>query len=460
VPSVILARVMAIAIASGCAPAGGEGETVSTLAASIPAWGRPDTLDVATWNLEWFGSQTRGPGDEGLQLANAAAVVEALEVDLWAVQEIVSRDQFLDLVDQLPGYRGLLANDFSVDGNGYYSQGEQKVGIIYRDDLIDLNAARVILRDANSAFAGRPPLELELVVAGRPLVVVVLHAKASGAWDDWTRRRAGAEALADYLAEERPGQDLLVIGDFNDDLDQSIRSSQPSPYADLVAGHYFATWDIAASNTSTRVSGGLPLDHAMATGWLPAAHLETEVFRADDHIDDYGHTTSDHRPVLVRFAQEAEPEPDLVLNEILANETGWEVDGEFVEIVNPGAAPVDLGGWTLADGAGVRHVFDAGTIIAAGGVVTVSAGADFAPQPTIVASTGALGLNNAGDTVTLADASGAPIAELSYPAELGAADGVSMTRAGDGDGESAMLLHDQVSTLPASPGLRRDGTGF
>ena len=442
--------VVCLLLAVGCAAeAGGDQDHELALGGSIPPFGGSETFDVATWNMEWFGSWQEGPSDEARQLANARTLMAALEIDLWAVEEVVSASQFDDLLAGLP-YDGLLSGDPSVDGSEYYSAGEQKVGIVFRPEQLEVVAARTILREQSWAFAGRPPLEVELRHrGGATFYLVVLHAKAMAGLADWERRRDGALALADYLAGERAGDDVLLLGDLNDDLDQSTRSSSPSPYANLVASYYFPTWAIAQANQSTTVHGHLPIDHALATGAMEEAYLRgsAAVFPADDYIDDYGDNTSDHLPVVMRFEP---PGPDpgarLLINEILANEPGSDTAGEFVEIVNPTAEAVDAGGFTLSDSFAVRRVLPAGTSIAAGAALVVSGAG--------------LGLDNAGETVTLADAGGGVIDRVVYDGTLGAKDGVSMTRATDGDIASLMLLHDQVSTLSASPGLRSDGSPF
>jgi endonuclease/exonuclease/phosphatase family metal-dependent hydrolase len=437
-----------LVLAGGCAAVGSEPDHEIEIALEpIPPFGEPGTFDVATWNLEWFGSWHEGPDDEARQLAGVRAVIAGLDLDLWAVEEVVSASQFSDLLEGLP-YQGLLANDPSVEGgDDFYGVGEQKVGVIYRPDQLEVVSARTILRSSSWSFAGRPPLEVELLRGEQRLIVIVLHAKAQGAFADWQRRRDGALALADYLASERAGDDVLVIGDYNDDLDQSMRSSSPSPYAGLAAAHFFATTALSAANVPTTVFGHLPIDHALADGGLADAYVDgsAAVFPADDYIDEYSRTTSDHLPVVMRFAGEAPP-AGLLLNEILANEPGADTAGEFVEIVNPTASAVDASGLALSDGVGVRHVVPDGTIIAAGAALVI------AGMP--------LGLDNDGDTVTLTAAGGGLVDRVVYAADLASQDGVSMTREVDGDRGSPMVRHDQVSSLPSSPGARRDGSPF
>jgi hypothetical protein len=76
------------------------------------------------------------------------------------------------------------------------------------------------------------------------------------------------------------------------------------------------------------------------------------------------------------------------------------------------------------------------------------------------ASSGALGLSNGGDEVSLRDASGTLVAEVVYASALSSSDGVSMTRSVDGDASTDFVLHTSVGALFNSPGMRQDGSPF
>ena len=78
---------------------------------AIPAQGTDSTLDLATWNLLYFGSTGAGPDDEKLQMARIRDVIKGTDADLWGVQEVTGKDAFDKLLTHLPGYSGLLAND-------------------------------------------------------------------------------------------------------------------------------------------------------------------------------------------------------------------------------------------------------------------------------------------------------------------------------------------------------------
>lgn len=155
----------------------------------------------------------------------------------------------------------------------------------------------------------------------------------------------------------------------------------------------------------------------------------------------------------------ADPSPDL---------TGdWNHDGvrnavedEFVELVNTGAEPLSLAGWTLSDGVGVRFVFPQSAAIPAHGAVLVFGGgvpaAGSFHGTLAYTSDRMLGLNNGGDTLTLADDRGSVVDAMTYGDEGG--ENVSLVRTVEGDPEAAFGPHPGPDT--ASPGTRADGTAF
>ena len=113
-------------------------------------------------------------------------------------------------------------------------------------------------------------------------------------------------------------------------------------------------------------------------------------------------------------------------------------DDEFVEIVNINGSALNISGWTLADGASVRHTFPSGTVIPDQCSIVVFGGGtptgSFGSSQVQTASTGSLGLNNGGDNITLNNGS-SDIAVVSYGSE-------------GGDNQSLTLDPDITGTLP------------
>jgi hypothetical protein len=142
-------------------------------------------------------------------------------------------------------------------------------------------------------------------------------------------------------------------------------------------------------------------------------------------------------------------------------------DDEFVELVNITDAAVEISGFELSDSDMVRHEFPSGTVIPAGHSIVVYGGGDpllSVWNRTIVqtASSTALSLNNAGDTVTLTDGQdSAPtvIDWYTYSGSGSIAD-QSITRSPDlGD---SWVAHSTVHYNGDlfSPGFRLDGVEF
>ncbi|AKT36750.1 lamin tail domain-containing protein [Chondromyces crocatus] len=454
-----------------------DDELVETLdqAATVPSRGSATTLDVASWNIEWFGMTSRGPTNETLQLQNARDVIKGADLDLWGVQEITIVDHFNSLLQELPGYAGFLSNNALVtNGSSYYYSTEQKVGIIYKTSAVSIQSAKIILTGNDYEFAGRPPLEIKLTAnvngTSKEIVFITLHAKASNDAESYTRRKNGSIALKSYIDSTHAGKNVMVVGDFNDDLDSSIRTSQPSPYANLVnatGSYFFPTLSLSESGLASTASGSHMLDHHLVTSALQPLYIggSAEVYRVDQYISSYTSTTSNHYPVIARYSLGSSNPggAQVFLNEILANEPGSDTNGEFIEIVNRGSTAVNLGGYTLSDAVSVRHRFPTGTSLAAGKALVVFGGTSGIPSGVgnaVAASTGGLALNNGSDTVTLATSSGTVVDAFSYGSALSSTDGVSMNRSPDMDASGSFVLHTTLVSSAASPGRRVNGTAF
>ncbi|MEZ4399979.1 MAG: lamin tail domain-containing protein [Kofleriaceae bacterium] len=225
-----------------------------------------------------------------------------------------------------------------------------------------------------------------------------------------------------------------------------------------------------ATGSSGGVFAGRLLDLAPLAG--RQVRIRFTVDTVDDGVNDLGGWYVDHVQVL---ADDAPPPPPpapgqghLIINEVLADPpTGYDANGdgvwsvrddEYVELVNTGDAPVDLGGATIADAVAARHTFAAGTVVAPGQALVVFGGPAPALAGVVTVGTAGLYLNNDGDQVVVRTAPGLVVAQLRYGPEGGADQ--SLTRQVDGDGASPMVGHRSVAATPAAPGRRADGTPF
>ncbi len=153
----------------------------------------------------------------------------------------------------------------------------------------------------------------------------------------------------------------------------------------------------------------------------------------------------------------AAPEERVIINELLPNPDGPDEGSEFVEIVNVGTQTLDLTGWVLADAVAERHVFDGVSLRPGEVVVVYDSGSHGNITGAILASTGSLGLNNAGDNIKLFDATGTERDAVAYSSSDS---GISLNRSPDGTPNAVLTDHTEVGTGAMSPGTRSDGTAW
>lgn len=402
----------------------------------------PRGFGLANWNVEWFGSPDRGPVDDELQRRNVRAVIESVQAGLWVLSEISEPAAFEALKSSLPGYSGLLSSDPEVlGGRAYYQGREQRLGLLYDHQRVQVERAELILTEHDFDFAGRPPLRVDVhldLPEGRlPLTVVAVHLKAFGDADSHERRARSARALGAWLDQVPEGRAVLVAGDWNDGLEGSTVEGRDSPFAELARSPSVQFWtlELARSGAASYVGGEHFLDHQLANRALDPVRVSTHLVEVDRLVPDFEVSTSDHYPVVTTI----DLHRALSINEVLANEPGRDRSQEMVELVNLTCAVVELSGLNLND----RNL--AGTI---------GPGAALA-----IRHPRGLGLMNEGGTVALRDGRGT-LEVMSYPASLAQLDGVSMNRTPDGTRSPTWRSHRALSPQPSSPGRRVDGGEF
>ena len=169
-----------------------------------------------------------------------------------------------------------------------------------------------MLASNDVSFAGRPPLEVTLRVTldgvTQNIVVLVIHMKAFTDAESWQRRVDASVALKAYLDATYPTQRVIVVGDWNDDLDVSIAPGKRSPYENFVTDplrYAFPTQELSVSRIPTTVGFADAIDHHLVSNELAALVQagSVRVVRLDKVITGYDQITSDHYhyPVVVSY---------------------------------------------------------------------------------------------------------------------------------------------------------------
>lgn len=270
----------------------------------------PDgVLETVTWNLEWYGSYSNGPSDEALQTNNIVRVADSLNADLFAFQEVNRQSSLDELLSRLPDYRGLVADHITYD---------QRTAVVYNSRTIRMTASGPIesMQDEYH-WAGRLPFyfAFEYSYQGQtiPFYAVVIHGKANTGdtaeeyREAYQRRKAAAESLHAYLLEQQPDANIIILGDYNDDVDVSIYDEQESPYAVFVQDQddfRVLTASLSANGATSTVRYSDVVDHITVSSETEAYYLpqSAAVFKpGDSFISNYGSSTSDHYPVWAKF---------------------------------------------------------------------------------------------------------------------------------------------------------------
>jgi hypothetical protein len=140
------------------------------------------------------------------------------------------------------------------------------------------------------------------------------------------------------------------------------------------------------------------------------------------------------------------------------------VEDEYIELVNASNREIDLGGWTLHDAAGLRHIFSPGDMIEAQGAVVVYGGKTSGSEPRLEAphfaaaqGSAGLSLNNGGDAIEVRNGEGKLVARVVYTGEQLTNAG-ALTRFPDLNGP--FVAHASISDQGVSPGTNYDGSVF
>jgi predicted extracellular nuclease len=197
--------------------------------------------------------------------------------------------------------------------------------------------------------------------------------------------------------------------------------------------------------------------------------------RATDVVDTDGEPNNLAEDVTVTFTVvDLDASLDFVINEFHADPAGdlsGDANGdgtrdsgqdEFVELVNASSVARDISGWSLSDAVGVRHIFPAGSFVEAGCAVVVFGGGQpngvFGGALVQTASSGGLGFNNGGDSITLSN--GAISIDVAYGSEGGNNQSLTLNPDITGEGYAQHSLVEEANGTLFSPGTRINGSTF
>lgn len=288
------------------------------------------TLEVVNWNVEWFGSAGNGPVNDAAQEQNVRTILQNIDADVYALVEVVDESRLASVVSQMPGYSYVIS-DFGSHTNPFSSQAgplsdAQKLAFVYKTSILsNVSAEALLSRGINSAVdisnpnynawsSGRFPYmltaDVTLNCVTQRVRFVLVHAKAntSPTATSYERRKNGADSLYSYLNSNFPDENIIILGDFNDDLDLSITAgftnSSWNSFTNDLQQYDAITLPLSLAGKKSTVSYSDMIDHVVISNEMQAFYMPftaTVLSDAASLVPNFGSSTSDHYPVFSRY---------------------------------------------------------------------------------------------------------------------------------------------------------------
>ena len=370
-------------------------------------FGNDNTFDVITWNLESF------PKLNGTTENYVSDIIIELESEIIGFQEINDISAFNTMMAYTSGYSG-----YVLDAN----YGGINMAYAVKNDVSVIDEYAILSSSTyNYAFAGRPPYLIHLEKNNIEYYVINVHLKCCGdgnlntsdSSDEENRRLVALNHIKSYIDNNLSNENVLVIGDYNDELDDVTDDNVFQNFIDDSDNYLFADMSIANGNPQNFSFPNWPshIDHILITNELfdefNSNESDITTIQVDNYISggfsSYDALITDHMPVGISLVYTngcTDPlalnyNPDAVSDDgSCTYDTGNEntvlfiseyaegsSNNKYLEIYNPTTSAVSLENYAMAivvnapAQVGVYdswHYFDIGSTVPANGVFIVA----------------------------------------------------------------------------------------
>ncbi|MCK5692538.1 MAG: endonuclease/exonuclease/phosphatase family protein [Bacteroidales bacterium] len=271
------------------------------------SFGTDSTFEVMTWNIEWL------PKNGQTTIDYLVEIIEALDVDLLAIQEVDNIDVFEQMIESLDAYDGYLESSYFA-GLAY----------IYKPGTIQINDIYEIYTTSPywSPFP-RSPMVMDIDFMNERFIIINNHFKCCGDGilnssnpdDEETRRYTASNLLKDYIDTNFPNENTIVLGDLNDILSDDAENNVFQMFLDDSENYLFADYEIAFGNESEWSYPSWPshIDHILITNELfdlfESWGSAIQTIKIDEYLtggwEEYDQNVSDHRPLALKLSMDS-----------------------------------------------------------------------------------------------------------------------------------------------------------
>ena len=266
-------------------------------------FGTDDTFEVVTWNIEQF------PKNGQVTVNYVSNIIEALDVDLLALQEINDIGVFNQMVNSLGSYSGYL-DSLWFGGLAY----------IYNSNTVQINNIYEIYTTSEYwSYFPRSPMVMDLDFMGERFIIINNHLKCCGdgdldisdVSDEETRRFYANTLLKEYVDLNFSNDHVIILGDLNDSLIDATTNNVFQMLLDDFNNFLFTDFDIASGSDTEWSFPSWPshLDHILITNELfdefQDSDSDIQTIKIEDYLsagwNEYDSNISDHRPVALKL---------------------------------------------------------------------------------------------------------------------------------------------------------------
>jgi endonuclease/exonuclease/phosphatase family metal-dependent hydrolase len=281
------------------------------------SFGTDETLEIISWNIEWF------PKDGQTTIDSVSQIIRSLDADVYALQEIDDTTAFRNMINETDEYNCYFKS-------GYYGG----LTYVYKTSTIEiLDLYEIYTEQPYWRPFPRSPQVMEMNFDGQYFVIINNHFKAFGddvmnlddPWDEETRRYDASNLLKQYIENHFEENNVIVLGDLNDVLTDDESYNVFQNILDDPENFLFADIEIAQGSSADWSYPNWPshIDHILITNELfdEFENSTIQTIKIDNYMsggmNDYDEMVSDHRPVGLKLVLgETDNEENVVANKI------------------------------------------------------------------------------------------------------------------------------------------------
>jgi len=267
------------------------------------SFGTDATFEVITWNIETF------PKNGQISIDYATQIIEALNVDFIAIQEVSDIAAFEQFASNLTSYNGYIESTY-YDG----------LAFLYKPDVITINNIyRIYSTSSYWNTFPRAPMVIDITYNNQTIFIINNHLKCCGDGtlnlsdvnDEEYRRYEAMYLLKTYMDLDLQNEKIILVGDLNDELTDTSNNNVFEDVLNDPTNYVFADYDIALGNSTNWSYPSWPshLDHVLISNELFDEFAQNdsniETIKIDDYLTggwyEYDQNVTDHRPVALKL---------------------------------------------------------------------------------------------------------------------------------------------------------------